>query len=67
MKVIRPHLGDSVVKILPANAEDEGLTLGQEDPLGKEMATHTSSMDCRIPWKEEPGKLHYSGSQKSQI
>ena len=53
MKMIRPHSGDSVVKILPANAEDEGLTLGQEDPLGKEMATHSSSMVLRIPWTEE--------------
>jgi len=67
MKMIRPHSGDSVVKILPANAEGEGLTLGQEDPLGKEMATHSSSMDWRIPRTEEPGELQYSGSQKSRI
>ena len=51
--MIRPHLGGSVGKILPANTEDEDLTLGQEDPLGKEMATRTSSMDWWIPWTEE--------------
>ena len=31
--------------------------LGQEDPLGKEMATHSSILAWRIPWKEEPGRL----------
>ena len=37
--------------------------LGQEDPLEKEMATHSSILAWEIPWTEEPGRL---GSQKSQ-
>ena len=42
----------------PANAEeawDEGSTPGQEDPLEKAMATHSSILTWRIPWMEEPG------------
>ena len=52
--------GGSVVKNLPANAEDTG-SLGQEDPLGKEMATHSSSLAWRIPPTEEPGVLQSMG------
>ena len=37
------------------NAGDLGSTLGQEDPLGKGMATHSSILAWRIPWTEEPG------------
>ena len=40
--------------------------LGQEDPLEKEMATHSSTLAWEIPWTEEPGGLHSMGSQKSQ-
>ena len=39
--------------------------LGQEDPLKKEMATHASILDWEIPWTEEPGRLQFMGSQKS--
>jgi len=39
----------SVVKNLPANAGDAGLILGQEDPLEKEMATHSSILIWKIP------------------
>ena len=52
--------GGSVVKNLPANAEDTG-SLGQEDPLGKEMATHSSILAWRIPRTEEPGILQSMG------
>ena len=48
------------VENLPANAGDagdEGSTLGQGDPLEKEMATHSSILAWRIPWTEEPGRL----------
>ena len=38
--------------------------LGQEDPLEKEMATHSSILAWRIPWTEEPGGLQSMGSQK---
>ena len=41
---------------------------GQEDPLEKEMATHSSILAWKIPWTEEPGKLHIvHGVTKSQI
>ena len=39
-------------------------TLGQEDPLEKEMATHSSILSWEIPWTEEPGKLQSRGSQR---
>ena len=38
--------------------------LGQEDPLEKRMATHSSILACRIPWTEEPGGLQSTGSQR---
>ena len=41
-------------------------SLGQEDALEKEMATHPSILAWRIPWAEEPGGLQSIGSQKSQ-
>ena len=40
--------------------------LGQEDPLEKEIATHSSILTWEIPWTEEPGELQSMGSQKSQ-
>jgi len=39
--------------------------LGQEDPLEKEMATHSSILAWRIPWIKEPGWLQSMGSQES--
>ena len=39
-------------------------SLGQEDPLEEEMATHSSILAWRIPWKEEPGRLQSTGSQE---
>ena len=41
-------------------------SLGQEDPLEKDMATHSSILPWEIPWTEEPGRLQSMGSQKSQ-
>ena len=41
-------------------------SLGWEDPLEKEVATHSSILAWEIPWTEEPGGLQYMGSQKSQ-
>ena len=46
-----------LVKNLPAMQETRVRSLGQEDPLEKEMATHTSNLAWRIPWTEEPGGL----------
>ena len=40
--------------------------LGQEGPLEKEIATHSSILAWRIPWTEEPGRLHVHGVTKSQ-
>ena len=40
-------------------------SLGQKDPLEKEMATHSSILAGEIPWTEEPGGLQTMGSQKS--
>ena len=45
------------VKILPAMQETGVRSLGQEDPLKKGMATHSSTLACRILWTEEPGGL----------
>jgi len=39
-------------------------SLGQEDPLEKGMATHSSILACRIPWTEEPGRLQFTGFQR---
>ena len=44
------------VKNLPAMQETLVQSLGQEDPLEKEMATHSSILAWRIPWTEEPGR-----------
>jgi len=46
-----------VVKNPPANAEDTVQSLGQEDPLEEEMATHSSILAWRISWTGEPGGL----------
>ena len=59
-------LVSQLVKNLPAMRETWVPSLGWEDPLEKEMATHSSTLALRIPWKEEPGGLQSMGSQKSQ-
>ena len=46
-----------MVKNLPANAEDEGLIPGSEDPLEKEMAIYSSILARKMLWTEEPGRL----------
>ena len=52
------------VKHLPAMWETWVRSLGQEDPLEKEMATHSSNLAWKIPWMEEPGRLQSLGSQR---
>ena len=52
------------LKCLPAMRETWVRTLGREDPLEKEMATHSSILAWRIPWMEEPGGLQSTGSQR---
>ena len=53
------------VKNLPAMQETWVQSPGQEDPLEKEMATHSIIPAWRIPWTEEPGGLQSTGSQES--
>ena len=52
------------VKNLPAVQETRVRSLGREDPLEKEMATHYSILAWEIPWTEEPGGLQSVGSQR---
>ena len=63
-KRFRGFTGGSLIKSLPANAGGVGSTLGQDDPLEEEMATHSSILAWRIPWTEEPGSLQSMGSQR---
>ena len=53
-----------MVKNLPAMQETRAGSLGQEDPLEKEMATHSSILAWRISWTEEPGVLQSLWSQR---
>ena len=53
-----------MVKNLPAMPETWIQSLGQEDPLEKGMATHSSILAWRIPWTEKPGRLQSMGLQK---
>ena len=46
-----------MVKNLPAMQETRVRSLGQKDPLEREMATHSSILAWKIPWTEEPGRL----------
>ena len=50
-------LVDQTVKNLPVMRETQLWSLGQEDPLEKGRATHSSILDWRIPWTEDPGGL----------
>ena len=53
-----------MVKSLPATRQTQVRSLGREDTLEKEMATHSSILAWRIPWTEEPGGLQSVGSQR---
>ena len=52
------------LKHLPGMLETRVQSLGLEDPVEKEMATHSSTLAWRIPWREEPGRLQSMGSQR---
>ena len=52
------------LKRLPGMRETQVQSLGREDPLEKEMATHSTILAWRIPWREEPGRLQSMGSQR---
>ena len=53
-----------MVKSLPAVWEIQVRSLGKEDPLEEEMATHSSTLAWKIPWIEEPGRLQSMRSQR---
>ena len=53
-----------MVKRLPAMQKTWVRSLGREDALEKEMATHSSILACKIPWTEEPGRLQSMGLQR---
>ena len=55
-----------MVKNLSSKQEMQVRSMGQEDPLEREMAGHSSILACAIPWTEEPGGLQSMGLQKSQ-
>ena len=64
---IQSHLTSLVaqmVKRLPTMLETWVQSLGQEDLLEKEMATHSSILAWKIPWTEKPGRLQSLGSQR---
>ena len=66
MKAFEGFPGGSVVKNLPAKQETWVQSLGQEDLLKEEMATHSSILAWEIPWTEESRELQSMGRQKSQ-
>ena len=57
--------GSLQVKVSVCSAETWVRSLGREDPLEKEMATHSSTLAWRIPWAEEPGGLQSMGSESN--
>ena len=61
---MRASLVAQLVKNLTAVQETQVCSLGWEDPLEKEMATHSSIPAWRIPWTEEPAGLQSMGSQQ---
>ena len=60
----RTSLLAQMVKRLPTMRETQVQSLGQEDPLEKDMATHSTTLAWKIPWTEEPGGLQSMGSQR---
>ena len=64
VKSIRTSLVAQTVKRLSTMRETRLRTLGWEDPLEKEMATHSSTLAWKIPWTGEPGRLQSIGSQR---
>ena len=63
-RVLKGFPGDSVVKNLLVMQEMQVQSLGWEDPLEKEMATHCSILAWRSPWTEEPGGIQSMGSKR---
>ena len=53
-----------MVTLLPTMQETQVLSLGREDPLEKEIVTHSSTLAWKIPWMEESGRLQSMGSKR---
>ena len=64
LKVVQASLVAQTVKHLVAMRETWVQFLGQEDPLEKEMAIHSSTLAWKIPWTEKPDRLQFMGSQR---
>ena len=64
MQYCRASLVAQRLKRLPATQETWVLSLGREDPLEKEMATHSNTLAWKIPWMEEPDRLQSMGLQR---
>ena len=58
------YQGGTLVKNISVKQDMWVQSLGQEDPLEMEMATHSSILSWEIPWTEEPGRLQSVGQQK---
>ena len=67
MTFISLHLVAQLVKNLPVMQETQVQFLGQEDPLEKEMATHSTKLAWETSWTEEPGRLQSMASQESDM
>ena len=67
LRLIRASQVVQPVKNLPAVQETRVQSLGQEDPLEKEMAIHSSILARKILWKDEPGRLQPMGSEESDM
>jgi len=63
-QLIGDPLVAQMVKCLPTMWETWVQSLGQDDPLEKETATHSSTLASKIPWTEEPGRLQSMGLQR---
>ena len=61
---LRASLVAQMVKHRPAMREIQVRSLDQEDPLEKEMVTHSGTLAWKIPWTEGPGRLQSMGSQR---
>ena len=66
LNIISTSLVAQTVKHLPIIWEPQARSLGWEDPLEKEMATHSHTLAWKIPWTEEPGGLQSTKSTKGQ-
>ena len=64
MDIIETFLVAQTVKHLSTMWETQVRSLGREDTLEKEMATHSSTIAWKIPWMEEPGSLQPMGLQR---